>query len=558
VDRVPVPNTNIAATVGPQFDPKDIETLEVQRGGYAAEYGDRTFGVINVITRSGFVRSREAEVVAGFGSQHETNDQISFGDHTQRFAYYASLSGNRTDLGLQTPTREVSHDLGSGLGGFASLIYNATASDQLRSVTSLRNDHFQVPNTPGQQGAGIRDLQRERDAFVNFSWVHTFGSGRLLTVSPFYHYNRALFDGGPNDILFVTTAHRASEYLGGQVSLAVVQGNHTARAGLFAFAQHDDAVFIVRPSGGTVSGLVERGKPDGQLEAVFVQDQFKLTRWLTLNGGLRWTHFSWSISENAASPRVGSAVELPRVHWVLRGSYGRYYQEPPLTTVSGPLLGLALQQGFGFLPLRGERDEQYEAGLAIPVYGWVIDSSLFRTHAHNFFDHDVLGNSSIFLPVTIQDARIRGGEVTLRSKQLWRRARFHLAYAHQFAEGQGSVTGGLTNFSPPATGLFFLDHDQRDTLNLSFQVELPRRSWASGNIAYGSGFLNGDGPAHLASHTTVNLAFVKSFGEKWSAGLTALNVGNHRFLSDNSNTFGGTHFNSPRQFFVEVRYRFRY
>ena len=41
LDGVPVPNTNIASNVGPQFDPKDIDYLEVQRGGYNAEYGDR-------------------------------------------------------------------------------------------------------------------------------------------------------------------------------------------------------------------------------------------------------------------------------------------------------------------------------------------------------------------------------------------------------------------------------------------------------------------------------------------------------------------------------------
>src|SRR5262249_30729872 len=45
VDGVPVPNTNIASNVGPQFDPKDIDVVEIQRGGYSAEYGDRTYGV---------------------------------------------------------------------------------------------------------------------------------------------------------------------------------------------------------------------------------------------------------------------------------------------------------------------------------------------------------------------------------------------------------------------------------------------------------------------------------------------------------------------------------
>ena len=104
LDGVPVPNTNIASNVGPQFDPKDIDYLEVQRGGYSAEYGDRTYGVFNVVTRSGFERNRQAELVTSYGSFNNTNDQLSFGDHTERFAYYGSLSGYRTDLGLETPS----------------------------------------------------------------------------------------------------------------------------------------------------------------------------------------------------------------------------------------------------------------------------------------------------------------------------------------------------------------------------------------------------------------------------------------------------------------------
>src|SRR2546429_5405178 len=199
LDGVPVPNTSIASNVGPQFDPKDIDYLEVQRGGYSAEYGDRTYGVFNVVTRSGFERNRQAELVTSYGNFNNTNDQISFGDHTERFAYYGSLSGNRTDLGLETSSTEVLHDHATGLGGFASLIFNKTPSDQLRLVTSLRGDHYQVPNDPDQQASGIRDIENERDAFANFSWLHTAGEGVVLTVSPFYHFNRAHYIGGPED-----------------------------------------------------------------------------------------------------------------------------------------------------------------------------------------------------------------------------------------------------------------------------------------------------------------------------------------------------------------------
>ena len=120
------------------------------------------------------------------------------------------------------------------------------------------------------------------------------------------------------------------------------------------------------------------------------------------------------------------------------------------------------------------------------------------------------------------------------------------------------MTGGLTDFSPPGTGLFFLDHDQRDTLSTGFTVNLPWHAWTSGNLSFGSGFLNGDGPDHLPSHTTFDLSLGKNFGERWSVQVSALNLANSRYLLDNSNTFGGTHYNYPREVFAQVKYRFHY
>ena len=562
IDGVPVPNTNIASNVGPQFDPKDIDYLEVQRGGYSAEYGDRTFGVFNVVTRSGFERDRQAELVTSYGSFNRTEDQFSFGDHTDRFAYYGSISGNRTDLGLETPSTSVLHDLGAGLGGFTSLTFNKTPNDQLRLVAASRGDHYQVPNDPDQQVAGIRDIEDERDDLINFSWLHTMGTGTVLTVSPFYHFNRAHYIGGyigqPDPDVVVPEDDRGSNYFGGVASLAANRGKHNVHAGLQVFGARDNQLFGIVTSDGSNPPLRQREMVWGNVEALFLEDQYNLTSWLTLNGGVRLTHFGSTISENAVDPRVGAAIRIPRLNWVLRGFYGRYYQAPPLLTVNGPLLEQAAQQGFGFLPLRGERDEQHEFGLTIPMAGWTFDVSNFRTGAKNFFDHDVLGNSNIFFPLTINRARIRGWEATANSPRIAGRAQFHAAYSHQYAEGAGGVTGGLTDFSPPDEGYFFLDHDQRDTLSTGFNLQLPWRVWSDFNANYGSGFVDGEGPEHLPSHTTFDLSVGKSFGESWSLRLSGLNLSNHRYLLDNSNTFGGTHYVNPREISLQVKYRFRY
>jgi outer membrane cobalamin receptor len=556
IDGVPVPNTNIASNVGPQFDPKDVDSLEVQRGGYSAEYGDRTYAVFNVLPRSGFERSNEGHLLLGYGTRRSSNDQLNLGSHTERFAYYVSANANRTDAGLETPVARIINDNASGYGGFASLIFLPNAVDQFRLVTSARADRYDIPNDEDLQASGVRDREREQDTFVNLSWVRTLSPDSLFTAAPFFHANTARFDGGADDPI-VTTDHRASRYAGGQLRYALTLGNHEARIGAFAFSERDSTLFGLRANDGSGVALSQNEKVSGNVESAFAEDQYNVSSWLTVRAGLRYTRFRAGLHESALSPRAGASIHLPGTNAVFRASYGSYYQEPPLSTVSGPLLQFALDQGFGFLPLRGERDRQAEIGLGIPVAGWTVDAAAFRTNARNFFDHDALGNSNIFFPLTIDRVFIRGFETTAQSPQLAGLARVHLAYSHQTVEGEGGVAGGLTDFTPPEEGRFFLDHDQRQTLSAGATVQLPRGSWIGGNLNYGSGFLNGNGPAHLPSHTTLDLA-AGTLWNHWSFKLTAVNLFDKRYLLDQSNTFGGTHFNDARKASVQVDRRFGY
>jgi outer membrane receptor protein involved in Fe transport len=549
LDGVPVPNTSIATNVGPQFDPKDIDSIEVQRGGYSAEYGDRAYGVFNVVTRSGFERNREAELLTSYASFNQTNDQFSFGDHSERFAYYGSVTGYRTDLGLETPVPQVINDSAAGLSGFTSLIFNKDAANQLRLVASARGDHFQVPIDPANP---LHDVEDERDDFLNFTWLHTVGNGITLTVSPFYHFNRAHYIGSPQDAIS-SEYDRGSNYAGGVSTIRVVRGRHNFQAGVQVFGERDNQFYAVNtnPGGGPEEVPASRTMPWANSEAAFFEEQFKATSWLTFNGGLRLTHYAGPVSENAADPRIGAAIQIPHLHWVLRGFYGRYYQMPPLVTVSDR----AVNQFFS--PLRGERDEQREIGLTIPFQGWIFDVSNFHTGARNFLDHDALGNSNVFFPLTLSHAPIHGWEATAKAPTLADRAQFHLVYSHQYAQWSGIVTGGLVGGDACDT-LCFLDHDQRDTFGAGFDVALPWRSTADFNVNYGSGFLNGDGPAHLPAHTTFDLALAKSFREKLTLRLTGLNLSNNHYMLDNSNTFGGTHFANPREVSARLTYRFRY
>jgi hypothetical protein len=577
IDGVPIPNTNIATNLGPQIDPKDIDYLEIQRGSYESEYGDRTYGIFNLVPRTGFERDDQAELVLSFGNWYQTNAQINFGGHTERFAYYASLNGNRSNYGLQTPIGQVFHDAENGYGGFASFIFNPNAQNQIRLVTSLRQDYYQIPydpdpNSPGNQvynTSQLRDGQHETDGYVAFSWIHTFNPNLLLTISPFYHYNRANYQGADTDYPVITNADQTSNYGGLQASLNATVKRNEIQVGVYGFGQTQNNYFSNVFTDGSQNFPASSASVTGGLEELFVSDKFKPASWLTFIAGFRQSHFTGDIVENEVDPRLGIAAKVPRLNWVLHAFYGHFYQPPPLLTATGPLLGLANSQNLTFAPLHGERDEEYQFGITIPFRGWALDADHFQTKAQNWLDHSNIGESNLFWPLTWYQALIQTWELTLRSPRLWHRGQFHLAYANQIAQAEGPFTGGLICPTPappgcePPPGYAPVDHDQRNTLNLGFNANLPWQSFASFNMYYGSGFTNGNPDAqypgnYLPGHTTFDLALGKSFGEKYSISVTALNVGNRSVLLDNSLTFGGFHYNEPRQIYAEVRYRFHY
>jgi TonB dependent receptor/Carboxypeptidase regulatory-like domain/TonB-dependent Receptor Plug Domain len=583
IDGVPIPNTNIANNLGPQIDPKDIDYLEVQRGSYDADYGDRTYGIFNIAPRTGFERDNECDFLISSGNFYQTNDQISCGGHTPRFAYYASVNGDRSNYGLGTPVPQVVHDAANGYGGFASFIFNPDSKNQYRIVGSLRQDYYQIPIDPDPTSVGnqvypsyrLRDGQHEPDGYATFSWVHTFTQNALLTVSPFYHFNAADYKGAADDYPVISTVTQTANYAGMQAALSATLGKNDLQAGVYGFGQHQYNYFYNQYTDGTLNVAPSSIGVNGGITAVFINEKFKATPWLTFIAGLRETAFQGSISEDATDPRVGVAVKVPRLNWVFRGFYGYFYQAPPLSTATSALQNLATGQGFAFAPLHGERDIEWQLGVTIPYRGWTLSADNYETRARNWLDHNNIGESNIFWPITWDGALIQGWELTLRSPTIAHHGQFHLAYANQIAQATSPITGGLICPTSPPTpscgldippGLSPVDHDQRNTFNAGFNANLPWHAYASTNVYYGSGFTNGlfgtpqaqyPGP-YLPGHTTFDLALGKTFAEKYTVSVDALNVANRRVQLDNSLTFGGFHWNDPRQLYIEFRYRFHY
>jgi hypothetical protein len=587
LDGIAIPNTKIASNVGPQIDPKDIEQLQVDRGSYSSDIGDRTYGVFNVLPRSGFERNREAELLVSGGNFYSGESQLSFGDHSAQSAYYASLTGSRSNYGLATPIATVYHDATNSESGFLSVTRNQTPKDQLRFSGQFRNDHFDVPYdnsdtdyefTSGYYDSfGLRDAQTERDGFVIANWVHTISPNAMFEIAPFYHVNQSNYDSLPTDPTVATTWHQTSNYAGAQVDLRADVGRHNSFAGgLYSFYQHENDLFgFLINDGSAPSYPNTTGREDAGLVEFYISDHLRLNRYITLLGGMRFSIFRSQLNESATYPRIGATVEVPKLHWVFRGFYGHFFQPAPLETVSASVLNYASNLPGGentFTPIPSERDEEHQFGVQIPYRGWILDITNVKNRVNNFLDHSNLGESNMYFPIAVDGALVRAWEMTLRSPTLAKFGQFHLTYSNQIAQQRGNIIGGFTCTIPtdPACDLgpdyVALDHDQRDTLNTGFTANLPLRTWFSTNVYYGSGFSNGlaganEGPyngPYLPVHTTFDISAGHSIGERLSFSASLLNVTNHRVLLDNSVTIGGFHYNDPRMVSAQLRYRFHF
>jgi hypothetical protein len=590
IDGVAIPNTKIASNVGPQIDPSDIDALEAQRGSYSSDIGDRTYGVFNVLPRNGFERSRDAELLVSIGNFYSGESQLSAGDHSDKSGWYLSLTASRSNYGLATPVAQVLHDATNSQSGFLSFLRNQTPKDQLRFNAQFRQDHFQVPYDPNPndweqasqyyRSYGLRDAQTERDSFVIANWVHTISPKALFSAAPFYHFNQADYDSLLTDLPTSTTWHQSSNYAGGQADAHIDAGPNSFSTGAYSFYQTENDLFGVQVNDGSAPSQPNTpASASAALAEFYLSDHLRLGRNFTLLGGERFSvyhgGYQGGTTESAIYPRIGATLLIPRLHWVLRGFYGHFFQPAPLLTVSSSVLNYSATLPSGqntFTPLPSERDEEHHFGIAIPWRGWNLDIANVKNRVNNFLDHSNLGESNMYFPIAVDGALIRAWELTLRSPQLAHRGQFHLTYSNQIAQQRGNIVGGFTCALPtdPVCDLgpnyIPLDHDQRHTLNTGFTASLPLRTWFSTNVYYGSGFSNGlansgQGPyqgPYLPVHTTFDVSAGHALGERWRISATLINATNHRVLLDNSITIGGFHFNDPRLITAELRYRFKF
>lgn len=563
VNGVPIPDNSVFGQFSSLIDPRIVKSLEVISGGFPAEYGDRTSGIVNIVTKSGADLPNHLEVAPTVGTSGIRGLTLQGGGGDKPFSGVFLANIAHTDRYINSPTFQDIHDRGNSLLLFANGSLHLAPQDTLRFLSLASGANIQIPNTPAEQDAGVDNRERERNNFQTLVWDHAFGDALGLSTSLYHHGIKVRLLENANNTPFFTNERRDVDYYGGKGDLTF-RGlpGHILKAGVNAYlvwvseqfsvvANPPDPTFPPFTFGPTTSR--------GHEVSAYLQDQWVPLEGLTVNAGLRYDLFVGQVPEGMPSPRVGATYRIAPTDTRLFASVDRLFNPPPLEGIkiaNSPFAGQ-----FGQVPVLAERDTYVQGGVeqrspwgSLRVTGWL------RREKH-FLDHEEIDDSTVFVPVNVAYGKSLGMDVEFQTGT-WRGWSARGFYALSYSRGRGIVSGGVFPTTPePAGASFFLDHDQRHTLVGNIRYEDKERDWwGTVAVKYGSGFTDGNGPEHLPQNVTVDLAGEKALQlTSWMRGalrVELLNVFNSRFFIATQSEFVGTHTNIPRTFLITVRGEF--
>ncbi|MEW6281081.1 MAG: TonB-dependent receptor, partial [Candidatus Eremiobacterota bacterium] len=178
--NVPIPASSSTSQI---VDPRFLEQLDVQTGGYDASVGGQTGAVLNLVTR-GARKDVPVEVIARGGNVGQVEGLIRAAGANQEgtFDYFVGARAGRTDLRLEPPHPD--QQTLNNTGTDTSLLvrfHGKTEDDDVGLTLSHQDGELGVPQTPQNFAAGVRQDQFDRNTLAVLSWRHRVSEpGELL------------------------------------------------------------------------------------------------------------------------------------------------------------------------------------------------------------------------------------------------------------------------------------------------------------------------------------------------------------------------------------------
>jgi outer membrane receptor protein involved in Fe transport len=539
---------------GQTFDPRVADSIELITGTLPAQYGYRTSGVVSLKTRGGTF-DNGGEIGYYGGSHNNIQPSVTLHGATKTLNYFVSGSFLQNDLGVENhlPTRNAVHDRTRQYRAFGYVSDILSDKSRLSLFGGTAIGSFQIPTSPGlipqfaENGQSSFDsarLDQNQHEITHYGVLAYQYSGDAfnLQVAPFIRYSRTRFTPDPlgGDILFDGFADQptlSSLAAGLQVDGSYkLSDQHSIRFGVFFQNERTRSAIIstvlpVDALGNQTSDLtrtiINTGGRNGQLYGVYLQDEWTLSKKLTLNIGVRFDAVRAFTREQQFSPRV-NLVWQPLEGTTIHAGYARNFTPPPqelIGTISvASFVGTAKGTEVATAdPARAERESYFDAGIEQKLApGFTVSFDSYYKKKRNLLDDGQFGAALVQSPFNYETGSSWGvefradythGPLSLYANLARGEERARNIISSQFFFAQSDLDYIRTNS-------IFTDHSQRWTASGGASVTTKNRL---GTLVPSADFLYGDGlraedPAgiipnggKLPSYVQVNFGVAQNF-----------------------------------------------
>ena len=498
IDGIPIAD-NRSPTFAPGLELQDLGSMNVLTAGYPAEYGRKLGGVVEVTSRNDAPAGFHGALGVDAGSFRSQSGSLSAQQRWQKTTATISGTAGSTRRFLDPPAEENYTNKASGGGLTGRVEHDLTSTDRLSIYLHSKRSGFLVPNEPEQEEAGQRQDRNTSETMGQFSYQRTLSPALLASFRAMVRDLSANLWSNPQSTPVEAFGVRGFREGYTAASLSWQRGRHSIKTGaefiaanLYeSFSYHLTVPDAIDGDYPRRFAFADQGK--SREAALFIQDLIRAGRF-TISAGLRFDRYSLRVRENAFSPRLGLAYQVPGWGLRLHGSYDRAFETPAmegLLVASSPLMRRITSESTG-LPVRPTRSHFFQTGFAKSLWGRMrLDANYFVRRSRNFGDDGVLLNTGVSFPINFDRAEIHGAEAKLELPS-WGRWSGFLSYSNMTGTGFLPLTGGLflernagellrSNASFPIT------QDQRNTVRGQIRRQLTPRLWTSWGGSYNSG-----------------------------------------------------------------------
>ena len=530
---------------GQTLDTHFADKISLLTGALPAQYGFRTAGIVDIQTKSGaFTNGGRSEVTVGSHGTIEGSQEFS--GSKAGLNYYVNGSYQQNNLGIESPTSTTNpiHDFTRQDKLFGYFSYLLNSDTRLSVILANADNHFQIPNNPGQtpaftvnginsfDSANLNEKQNEKNSYGIVSLQGSTESNLDYQVSLFSRYSDVKFNPDPvGDLIFngVASSITHSSLVSGLQSdfSYKLADTHTLRSGFYVSNEHaisdtSTSVFATNSDGTQAStqpfSIVDDTSQNAQLYGIYLQDEWKALDKLTINYGARFDISDAFVKASQFSPRLGAIYELTS-KTKLHAGYARYFTPPPTELVAPATVSkftgtsnaseVTLDNN-----VEPERTNYFDLGIThqlTPHFNVGLDG--YYKDIHDLLDEGQFGQALILSPFNYARGKAYGLEFT--SDYHLDNFSAYLNLAAQRAMGKDIVSSqylfGQDELDYIASHYVHLDHDQTYTgsIGASYLLNTVRYNV---DALYGSGLRSGFANSeHLPYYTQVNVGATHTF-----------------------------------------------